>query len=414
MRGKSVSFIIRLTVFLSLLSMFYPGKAGAVCGSVGVPSDTLTIKVGYFGGPYYTKKVYTLSDFDALPQLEQAYTFIDSMSAVCVDTAKGVKLTDLLEDAGIDVNSVQKLYFYSTDIKKGWYQCLDKSSLLDIPRYYYPNLPSHWDYETSTALPEAVYGAVKVDPIIAYKDNWKRYAEAPDKSSYDTSSRFRLLFGQKDAVEHNAPQSVKWVHAIEIMLGGMPPSQVTLDQSLVNLKVGSTFQLTATVAPDKATDASVTWSTSDSGVATVDKNGLVKVVGPGKATITVSTVVGNKTASCVVNDPQQAGSKGALPAAGNSSKKGTGETSANPAASGRSRQQLVKKVIAAGAVPAAKIIPKPSSGSQPWRIFEMSADAVPLQTQKEKDLDIYAGITFLVLFLAGAAKRYKQYIEEWQ
>ncbi len=96
------------------------------------------------------------------------------------------------------------------------------------------------------------------------------------------------------------------MHAIEVMLGGAPPAGVTLDQDIAHLKVGSTVQLTATVAPDDATDKSVIWSSSDTGVATVDKHGLVTVVGPGTATITVSTVVGEMTATCIVNGPSSA------------------------------------------------------------------------------------------------------------
>ena len=71
------------------------------------------------------------------------------------------------------------------------------------------------------------------------------------------------------------------------MLGGAPPSGVSLNQDLVNAKVGSTFQLTATITPGDATDLSVAWASSDTRVATVDNDGLVTVVGPGTATITV-------------------------------------------------------------------------------------------------------------------------------
>lgn len=383
---KAIAFLLALTTLLSLLCTAGPGMADTGCGTgrQGVPADTLTLKVGYFGGPYYTKKVYTLNDFDALPQVKQAYTFIDSLPAVCVDASAGVRLTDLLADAGIDVNSVQKFYFYATDVKSGWYQCIDKSCLLDTTRYYYPNLPSHWDYEMQRAIPGAVYGAVRVEPIMAYKDNWQRYVDKPDFSAYDTSTRFRLLFGQDGPDEHTAPRSAKWVHTIEVMLGGTPPAGVTLDRDAVNLKVGSTVRLTATVAPDEATDRSVAWSSSDTGVATVDKNGLVTVVGPGAATITVSTVVGNLTATCVVNGSDQSfAGQGSLPG---------------------------------GPGPAAAVVSLVSpdqAGSQPWRVFEMSADAVPLQKQKEKNsLDIFAAVLFPVLFFWGSVRRYMEYARE--
>lgn len=402
---KFASLMIIMTFFLTLLCVGNPDTADAVCGgNAGVPADTLTIKVGYFGGPYYTKKIYTLNDFDKLSQVEQTYTFIDSISAVCIDRAKGVKLVDLIEDAGIDINSVQKFYFYSTDIKNGWYQCLDKSFLLDTPRYYYPNLPSYWDYETNTSLPEAVYGAVRVDPVIAYQDNWRRYEAASDDSYYDTSTRFRLLLGQKDTTDHDAPLSVKWVHAIEIMLGGMPPEQVTLKRNLISLKVGSAFQLTATVAPDEAAEKSVTWTSSDTSVAAVDENGLVTVTGPGKAVITVSTVVGNLTDTCIVNDPNQKDNQVVASAGANPPGKG-------PAGPVSDRRFLKEKDLADTKPVTADISPV-QSGSQPWRVFEMSADAVPLQQQKQGGFDIYVILVSITLFLAGAVKRRKEYMKE--
>ena len=235
--------------------------------------------------------------------MEQAYTYIDNMPSVVIDSGKGVKFADLLADAGIDVHSIEQLYFYATDVKHGWYEDLDKPYLLDTARYYYPNLPSHWDYGTESAVAGAVYGAVRVNTIIAYQDNWKRFATAPDFSVHDTSTRFRLLFGQTDTSTRTASRSVMWVHEIDVMLGGAPPGGVTLNQDLISIKVGSTFQLTATVTPGDATDKSVTWTSSDTRVATVNSNGLVTVVGPGTATITVSTMIGNKTAICAINGP---------------------------------------------------------------------------------------------------------------
>ena len=74
---------------------------------------------------------------------------------------------------------------------------------------------------------------------------------------------------------------------------------VTVSPTTASLEVGETVQLTETVAPSNATDKTVSWSTSNSSVATVN-NGLVTAVGQGNATITVTTNDGNKTATCTV------------------------------------------------------------------------------------------------------------------
>ena len=74
---------------------------------------------------------------------------------------------------------------------------------------------------------------------------------------------------------------------------------VTLDKTEVALNIGETVTLTATVAPDDATDKTVTWATSDETVATV-ADGVVTAVAAGTATITVITTDGAKTATCTV------------------------------------------------------------------------------------------------------------------
>ena len=74
---------------------------------------------------------------------------------------------------------------------------------------------------------------------------------------------------------------------------------VSLDKTELSLTVGGTETLTATVAPDNATDKTVTWTSSNPSVATVE-NGVVTAVAPGTATITVTTQDNNYTASCTV------------------------------------------------------------------------------------------------------------------
>jgi len=80
----------------------------------------------------------------------------------------------------------------------------------------------------------------------------------------------------------------------------VPVTGVKLDMTSATLAVGKNLQLNATVSPEDASEKTVTWKSSDTGVAKVDKNGKVTAKGAGTAKIVVTTKDGKKTASCKV------------------------------------------------------------------------------------------------------------------
>ena len=75
---------------------------------------------------------------------------------------------------------------------------------------------------------------------------------------------------------------------------------VTLNKTSLTLNKGASETLTATVSPSNATNKSVTWSSSNTSVATVDSNGKVTAVSAGSTAVTVKTNDGGKTATCAV------------------------------------------------------------------------------------------------------------------
>ena len=76
------------------------------------------------------------------------------------------------------------------------------------------------------------------------------------------------------------------------------PTSVSLNKTSLTLDVGKSYTLTKTVSPSNAV-TSYAWSSSNTSVATVDKNGKVTAKASGTATITVKTSNG-KTATCKV------------------------------------------------------------------------------------------------------------------
>ena len=81
------------------------------------------------------------------------------------------------------------------------------------------------------------------------------------------------------------------IEQVTIRVKGVSVSPIT-----VSLYEGETAQLEAAVTPADATDRSVTWSSNNDRIATVDENGRVTAVAPGKASITVTTRDGGRTA----------------------------------------------------------------------------------------------------------------------
>lgn len=82
----------------------------------------------------------------------------------------------------------------------------------------------------------------------------------------------------------------------------VPVRSVTLTIDSTYMKVGENKTLYATVRPADAADTSVTWTSSDEAIATVDANGKVSAVAQGTAIITVTSNFDNtKKASCTVN-----------------------------------------------------------------------------------------------------------------
>lgn len=82
--------------------------------------------------------------------------------------------------------------------------------------------------------------------------------------------------------------------------GNVPVTGVTLNPTTAQVEVGQSLQLNAGIAPSNATNKQVTWSVSGASVASVSQEGVVKGLAPGTATVTATTVDGQKTASSTI------------------------------------------------------------------------------------------------------------------
>ena len=72
-------------------------------------------------------------------------------------------------------------------------------------------------------------------------------------------------------------------------------TEITINEADFSLAVGETKTLTVTVKPDNASDKSVTWTSDQPGIASVNSNGVVTAVAAGNAKITVKANGGDVT-----------------------------------------------------------------------------------------------------------------------
>jgi hypothetical protein len=296
----------RFFAVLTALLIAFPLTAFAIVDDnlQGEPADSLTITVGYFGGPYYEKAVFTAEELWALDVQNVEYTAIDNMPSVIIEHAAGVTLADLMDAAGIDLGSVQTFNFWTKDKATDYYNSLTKTFLIDTPRFCYYSLPDNWDKDEQAANEYATLDAVRVPTMIALADDWQRViAGATFGSGFDNlteTKRFRLVYGQTDVVSRTASDSAKWIHRIEVTLGGAPT--ITLDTDITDAVVGSIFRTEPTVQaadPTIVENLRIEWKLEDESIATVDENGVIKVHAEGS--VIISATIGDSTATILVN-----------------------------------------------------------------------------------------------------------------
>lgn len=148
---------------------------------------------------------------------------------------------------------------------------------------------------------------------------------------------------------------------------------VTLDKTEGVLTVGNTVTVTATVTPDTATNASVTWTSSNEAIATVDSEGKITAVAPGTATIT-ATSDSNPDASAAYAVTVQAKKVVTSTSTKTSSKSNSGNT-------GRSSNSGA--AAAAPSNPAPVPDPAPVQPSEPAPAPDPQPDPAPAEPQPD-------------------------------
>ncbi len=168
----------------------------------------------------------------------------------------------------IDKNS-QDYFTFTSEVGK------IETISIEVLSYLNPNFTG-WEWNSS---PESIlkWTGTPAESVILQKNHSE---EARIKFAGDTSSGYS--------------------GSIIFTVDATAVTSVSLNKESTSLTVGGTEALTAKVSPTDATNKSVSWSSSNTDVATVDSNGKVTAIAAGTATITVTTADGNKTATCTV------------------------------------------------------------------------------------------------------------------
>ena len=179
---KRLATLVLLAALLAALTV--PIQAA------GQVTDTLTVKVGYYGmGPetYVEVGTYHWSELSAnLPISDRAYSFFridpDENYQTVIDSARGFSIGDLLDYAGIYTGDVISIQFYTKDQSVGTFTSFTAQDLFTSNRYYFNDLAAHikpvYDENGNFVKydgTEAWSDYQTVQPMLALEDNWATF-----------------------------------------------------------------------------------------------------------------------------------------------------------------------------------------------------------------------------------------------
>ena len=213
-------------------------------------------------------------------------------------------------------------YVYSADIESGSYKNLpNNDSEVSIKGTKLTTLPEGVSADTTVITSTATTAMIVKDGNAYLYDTLQDAVNAVDadntiqllkqpedeKVVVPDDPKFSISAFGEDVDTSNLPLETNDGKKVVVGTGGtvevvdIPATSIALDKTSVEVFSGKTVTLTATVSPANTTDT-VTWSSDDGSIATVNENGVVTGVSQGTATITAKA--GDKTASCTVTvDP---------------------------------------------------------------------------------------------------------------
>ena len=224
-----------------------------------------------------TKNEDTIDEFgnvikhkDTPGKVSEIWVAIDSRIVKYYDSSKGEKPPTL--DSAVDINKAEKVVEEHKPEKE--------TSITTT-------LPATTDSKVTTGKqPYQTTAGNKSSP-----------------SAYVNQGTTTKSVGDKPAVTTTAPRQQTVTPPVSTVAIKVHMISLSSNYTYNNiiLSVSKTAKITPVILPTSATNKKVIWGSSKPGVASIDSNGIVKALSPGKTIITAKTTDGSKlSASCMV------------------------------------------------------------------------------------------------------------------
>ncbi|MGI6307772.1 MAG: stalk domain-containing protein [Dethiobacteria bacterium] len=193
-----------MPVFLLILLTAVTFNLMMPTATLAAPSETLEISGDGVTNPI----TFTREQLEGMKQHQEVYSCINTWPTKKWYVGKGVKLWDLLLEAGIKKEEAKLIKFTSTD---SYTVTLTVKELFQDRRYRFPHFKTGADGDGH--LPGSSEKAVEVEPLIGLIS-----VEGSDNPQYmNDMNTFLLMLGQRTVTEQTGNLFVKYLNKIEVL-----------------------------------------------------------------------------------------------------------------------------------------------------------------------------------------------------